>query len=111
MLLRMKSMFASLRNENNFKSTEFIVVLIIIIILVAAALVSYSNLIKQTANTAHNANVHTLIGAMYRARIDNGADDIDFSEGKQLVWNRASEEYGKGDFEPGWKAYLGLTQN
>ncbi len=106
MLLRMKSMFSNLRSENDFKSTEFLVVLLIIIVLVIAALVSYSSLLKQTANTAHNANVHTLIGAIYRARVDNGAGDIDFSEGKELVWNRASKEKGKGDFEPGWEAYL-----
>jgi len=106
MLLRMKSMFANLRSENDYKSTEFIVVLIIIFVLVVAALVSYSNLLKQIANTAHNANAHTLIGALSMARVDNRADDIDFSEGKQLVWNRASEENGKGDFEPGWKVYL-----
>ncbi len=106
MLLRMKSMFSNLRSENDFKSTEFIVVLIIIFVLVVAALVSYSNLLKQSANTAHNANVHTLIGALYRARVDNRNGDIDFSEGKHLVWNRASQEKGKGSFEPGWKAYL-----
>ena len=106
MFFRMKSIFSNLRTENDFKSTEFIVVLLIIIVLVTVALVSYSSLLKQTANTAHNANVHTLFGALYMARADNNSVDSNFSEGTQLVWSKSSKEKGKGDFEPGWGAYL-----
>ncbi len=106
MLPKIRSLFSSLRTENDFKSTEFLIVMIIIIVLVAAALMSYRDLSRKSANTVHDSNVQALVGTMYMVCAEYQVDNTVLNGEKSLVWDEASADEGKKDFLPGWGSYL-----
>lgn len=76
MLMKMRGQMQKGRNQKGFTLVELMVVVVIIGILAAIAVPVYNNVTDKANQTAHDANVRTLMGAaqMYLANDWDGAE-------------------------------------